>query len=72
MGLHAHFISSGPFCVEDADGGGYTLLGPLSGLVLPALRLLPAPGADVLVRQIEVIGPPGLPADRLAALREVW
>ncbi|MEV6378152.1 hypothetical protein AB0M31_01875 [Streptomyces sp. NPDC051773] len=72
MGLHAHFISSGPFCVEDADGEGYTLLGPLSGLVLPALRLLPAPGADVLVRRIEVIGPPGVPADRLAALREVW
>ncbi|MFE7835020.1 hypothetical protein ACFU53_02770 [Streptomyces sp. NPDC057474] len=72
MGLHAHFISSGPSCVEDAGGDGFILLGPLSALVLPALRLLPGPGGAVLVRRVEVIAPPGLPADQVAALREVW
>lgn len=72
MGLHAHFVSSGASCVADSYGNGFTLLGPLSALELPALRLLPTPGGDVLVRGVEVIAPPGLPADQPAALRELW
>ncbi|WP_172382599.1 hypothetical protein [Streptomyces sp. MNP-20] len=68
MGLHARFVASGPSCVADAHGGGFTLLGPLSAVQLPDVELRPT-GGGVVVSKAEVLRTdPGLPALDAAAL----
>ncbi|WP_030675188.1 hypothetical protein [Streptomyces sp. NRRL B-1347] len=54
MGLHARFVTSGPSCVADAHGGGFTLLGPLSAVQLPDVELRPT-GGGVIVSKAEVL-----------------
>ncbi|MCX4671950.1 Hsp70 family protein [Streptomyces sp. NBC_01381] len=72
MGLHTHFVSSGPSCVADPGGDGFTLTGETTALEPPALRLVPSSGSAALIRLIEVVAPPELPKAQLNALRELW
>ncbi|MEU5998332.1 Hsp70 family protein [Streptomyces sp. NPDC047197] len=72
MGLHAQFVASGPFCVADPGGDGFTLTGVAGALELPALRLVPSPGSAALIRALEVVAPPDLPKTQLPALRGLW
>ncbi|GGO42233.1 Hsp70 family protein [Streptomyces lasiicapitis] len=72
MGLTARFSSSGPSCVADAQGEGFTLLGPLSALRPPDLQLWPTPGGGTLVSRVEVLAAPGLAEEDRLALYGAW
>ncbi|MFE6158110.1 Hsp70 family protein [Streptomyces sp. NPDC056486] len=72
MGLHAQFVASGPYCVADPDGNGFTLTGAKNALEPPALRLVPSPGSAALIRTLEVVAPPDLSGTHLTAVRELW
>lgn len=72
MGLHAQFIPSGPSCVPDAHGDGFTLTGPPSEVEPPVLDLRPTGGTRVLVRRIAVSAPREWPEALVAPLRAAW
>ncbi|CAM5398183.1 hypothetical protein GCM10010329_58440 [Streptomyces spiroverticillatus] len=68
MGLQADFTSSGPGCVPDGRGAGFTLTGPRTALEPPALRLAPTTGG-VLVSRTEILTPVGVPSEVIDPLR---
>ncbi|MGW6057765.1 Hsp70 family protein [Streptomyces sp. NPDC055189] len=77
MGLHAYFVASGPYCVADPEGDGFTLTGATDALQPPALeppalRLVPSPGSAALIRVLDVVAPADLSGEQLTAVRELW